>query len=401
MNLGQSLQYRVTKAGIAEENARLRSLESFKVDPEPRPFCSSIRNVVLVLLLVVGSLLTSSILAFYVSEPILLKANYFGRQCMNNNPIRGNSLAPSTGSSLPHYRFAIVTCSDASGTIPQRSFEGLMKIVTPNKERYVKLHGYDFIDASDMVNMQRPPSWSKILAVKRHLPQYDWVFWNDADSLVTNFSISLEAIIMSVVGDVDFNDMPDLIVTEDVTGVNAGMFFVRNTEWSQQFLELWWNQTSFVKPFGQSKSGDNNALKYLIRSMSDHDRNQHVGITRMQCLFNSNLWRPSLRSCHRLLTMTRSVWQGVYARGDFMVHLAGLNDKKKWAKKVLLDIEDMEASDMNAPRQTEANIGEEMQEIDENTSTSVEDSLCTFVVGEESCESQQISPSVVATEGGE
>lgn len=33
-----------------------------------------------------------------------------------------------------------------------------------------------------------------------------------------------EAIIMSVVGDVDFNDMPDLIVTEDVTGVNAGKF---------------------------------------------------------------------------------------------------------------------------------------------------------------------------------
>ncbi len=84
-----------------------------------------------------------------------------------------------------------------------------------------------------------------------------------------------------------------------------------------------------------------------------------------------------------------------------MVHLAGLNDKKKWAKKVLLDIEDMEASDMNTPRQTEANMGEEMQEIDENTSASVEDSLCTFVVGEESCESQQILPSVVATEGGE
>jgi hypothetical protein len=106
--------------------------------------------------------------------------------------------------------------------------------------------------------------------------------------------------------------------------------------------------------------------------------------------------------------LIRFVWMftcgyntGVYARGDFMVHLAGLNDKKKWAKKVLLDIEDMEASDMNAPRRTEANIGEEMQEIDENTSTSVEDSLCTFVVGEESCESQQISPSVVATEGGE
>ncbi len=66
-----------------------------------------------------------------------------------------------------------------------------MKIVTPNKERYVKLHGYDFIDASDMVNMQRPPSWSKILAVKSHLPQYDWVFWNDAVSQSVYFFQSL------------------------------------------------------------------------------------------------------------------------------------------------------------------------------------------------------------------
>jgi mannan polymerase II complex MNN10 subunit len=154
-----------------------------------------------------------------------------------------------------------------------------------------------------------------------NLRKIEFSSWLPFWELLTN-SILLsvqEAIIMSVVGDVDFNDMPDLIVTEDVTGVNAGMFFVRNTEWSQQFLELWWNQTSFVKPFGQSKSGDNNALKYLIRSMSDHDRNRHVGITRMQCLFNSNLWRPSLRSCHRLLTMTRSVWQGPLLFRYFML----------------------------------------------------------------------------------
>ena len=26
---------------------------------------------------------------------------------------------------------------------------------------------------------------------------------------------------------------------------------------------------------------------------------------------------------------------GVYARGDFMVHLAGLNDKSKWMRNVL------------------------------------------------------------------
>ncbi len=32
--------------------------------------------------------------------------------------------------------------------------------------------------------------------------------------------------------------------------------------------------------------------------------------TRMQCLVNSSLWRPSWRSCHWLLSVTKSVWQG-------------------------------------------------------------------------------------------
>lgn len=172
------------------------------------------------------------------------------------------------------------------------------------------------------------------------------------------------------------------------------MFFFRNTNWSRQFLDTWWNQTNFVLPFGQSKSGDNTALKHLISIMPKDEFKQHVRVPKMQCLFNSNLWRPSWRSCQRLLTLTKVVWQGmlcditdivgcvdyasafvthfykcyvtvehglsknlasvlwshmhnlafmvslntgVYARGDFMVHLAGLDDKKKWMQSVLKD----------------------------------------------------------------
>jgi hypothetical protein len=81
---------------------------------------------------------------------------------------------------LRSYKFAMVTCSDGSRINPQRSFEGLMELVTPNKRSYVARHGYEFVDASDVLDKERPPSWSKILAVKKNLPHYDWVFWNDA-----------------------------------------------------------------------------------------------------------------------------------------------------------------------------------------------------------------------------
>lgn len=172
-----------------------------------------------------------------------------------------------------------------------------------------------------------------------------------------------EDIIFSVVGDVKPEDMPDFIVTEDVTGVNAGlyicafslhlclhffvlvayalkgavvvivvisfpvvdnvecgagMFFFRNSDWSRQFLDRWWDQTDFIQPFGQSKSGDNTALKHLVNIMDKDEFKRHVRIPEMQCLFNSNLWRPSWRSCHRLITVTKAVWQGRFLSPVFL-----------------------------------------------------------------------------------
>lgn len=159
--------------------------------------------------------------------------------------------------------------------------------------------------------------------------------------------------------------MSFLVAVSDALSCNAGMFFFRNSDWSRQFLDRWWDQTDFIQPFGQSKSGDNTALKHLINVMDKEEFKRHVRVPEMQCLFNSNLWRPSWRSCHRLITVTKAVWQGrlsylllwepfvtdypfrdmisnirlliagVYARGDFMVHLAGLNDKSKWMRNVL------------------------------------------------------------------
>lgn len=328
---------------LPKDLAMIRTQESFKgvhdnhfsLTPASRAFFKSI-------LLLVGIVTVLSAFLIFGSGVLLARANFLGRQCLD--------VKPSGGGPGIVYRFAMVTCTDKHNFIPGRSFEGLMDLVTPNKLSYVKRHGYEFIDASDLLDKERPPSWSKILAVRKHLPNFDWVFWNDADSLVTNPAIALEDIIESTVGSVGLDDMPDFIVTEDVTGVNAGMFFFRNSNWSMQFLDLWWNQTSFVRPFGQMKSGDNDALKYLIQNMPEEERKQHVRIPRMQCVFNSNLWRPSLKSGHRLMTLTRTVWQGVYSKGDFMVHLAGLNDKKRWIQKILKDIREEEISSENFVR---------------------------------------------------
>nr|XP_010918766.1 probable alpha-1,6-mannosyltransferase MNN10 [Elaeis guineensis] len=236
-------------------------------------------------------------------------------------------------------RIAIVSFSEeervaAGGGVGRRSFRGVMEAVRGNKRAYAERMGYDFFDARRLVDPSRPPSWSKILAVRSLLPYYDWVFWNDADTIITNPDISLENILNAAIGHSDFQASPDLVVTEDFNGVNAGVFFFRRSKWSEKFLDTWWNQTSFVR-FGSTISGDNTALKHLISSLPPKELKNHVRTSPMQCLFNSYPWLPTWKNAYRLLSSPLKTWKGAYSNGDFMVHLAGLDEKKKWADRIL------------------------------------------------------------------
>ncbi|VAI70126.1 unnamed protein product [Triticum turgidum subsp. durum] len=154
------------------------------------------------------------------------------------------------------------------------------------------------------------------------------------DTLVTNPGISLEEILFSVIGHSDFDASPDLILTEDINGVNAGLFFIRRSKWSERFLDTWWNHTSFVQ-FGSTKSGDNAALKHIVDHLSPEETQAHVRIAKMQCLFNSYPWVATWKSVHRLIFHPSTTWKGAYSDGDFMVHFAGLNDKRGWTSRIL------------------------------------------------------------------
>ncbi len=61
----------------------------------------------------------------------------------------------------------------------------------------------------------RPASWSKIPAVLSALAAHDWVFWVDADTLVTNPAMALEELLPA-------GEHPDLLLTRDMTGGGRG-----------------------------------------------------------------------------------------------------------------------------------------------------------------------------------
>ncbi|GLC57864.1 hypothetical protein PLESTB_001282600 [Pleodorina starrii] len=234
-------------------------------------------------------------------------------------------------------------------------FAGLLDLTGPNKRLYAELHGYSYIDASDLLDYSRPASWSKIPAVLSVFDQYDWIFWLDADTLITNLTTPLERLLPPPTaaaappawqgegggdrggggggdrgggGGIGVS-APDLLLTADSTGVNAGVWLIRGRgcTWCRSFLETWWSREGFIRRGPtDTKSGDNDALKALIAAMDSSELSTHVGLA-PQCAFNSYVWRGSARNMMRYLVNPRRVLTGLWQPGDFVLHAAGVHNK--------------------------------------------------------------------------
>ena len=129
-------------------------------------------------------------------------------------------------------------------------FARLAALVNPAKRRYCDRFGYDFIAFDEVLDSARHPSWSKIIAIQRVLPHYDWVFWCDTDAVLWNAEAGLRQFAASA--------SEDAVFQANHEGVNAGLFFIRNSSWSLQFLtdvyrqehlvdHPWWEQAAIIE----------------------------------------------------------------------------------------------------------------------------------------------------------
>ena len=231
-------------------------------------------------------------------------------------------------------KICITTLTDAKKADPLqkmlrwRNFNSLLDMTWPNKEAYAKKHGYYLFDESDSLDTSRPPSWSKIRAAQRLLEEEacDWVFWLDADTVVMNSNKKIEDFLPSETG-------KDLLITEQKGGsYNAGAWLIRNTEWSREFLNHWWNMETFVKPKGLSVSGDNDALKhYLTKEMTKEYFEEHI-LVPPRCTFNSVtvFLPPQEAAAMTQEKIKQQEWYmhlEKYHKGDFIAHVAGKNNK--------------------------------------------------------------------------
>lgn len=127
------------------------------------------------------------------------------------------------------------------------------KLGAANKESYARCHGYTFVAYDHRLDIGRPPAFSKLAAIAAHLPDHDWTFWTDADSLVMNPATRLESIIRRGAD-------KDMILTWEsgASPINTGQWLIRNSAWSTAALKAiaapdcpnsrpyWFEQGAFV-----------------------------------------------------------------------------------------------------------------------------------------------------------
>ena len=214
-----------------------------------------------------------------------------------------------------------------------RNFDGLLALTWDNKRKYAQRHGYRLFDESNQLDTSRPASWSKIRAVQRLLNEEacDWVFWLDADTVVMNSNKKVQDFLPT-------SETIDILLSpDDGGGYNAGVWLVRNSEWTRNFLQEWWDMKSFVKPPGLAKSGDNDALKFKTAHMNADDA-AHIGAP-PRCTFNAFARFVKPNEYQAVETKLKDHhWymdEASYHKGDLIAHVAGVDNKVETIKLLL------------------------------------------------------------------
>ena len=197
--------------------------------------------------------------------------------------------------------------------------------VLENKRVYCERHGYQFHYHRGLYDhaLDRHPSWHRIPMILELFEDAgtDWVFWSDIDSLIMRPDIRLERLIAE-------NADKSLIVPNQGAGLYLdnvveeclcfGQFFLRNCEWSRNFLRRLWE---FPTEFGYER--------YLVEQSWEQEAVNYF-------------WKYNLLafSDHAAVVPNRvfnSFYNTQYIEGDYIIHFAGEAARGEGKRESLID----------------------------------------------------------------
>ncbi|CAE7252798.1 unnamed protein product [Symbiodinium pilosum] len=139
--------------------------------------------------------------------------------------------------------------------------------------------------------VHKPFFW-KVNAVKNILDtgKYDWVLWMDCDAFFMDPGRTIDSVIAMYSGNLtsasrlpplsslalrglgDMMPDPDanisLIFAVDSTGINNGVWLLKNTAWSHNFLQRWWESDILEGPGKEHNCSDQSTMLHALL----HDR---------------------------------------------------------------------------------------------------------------------------------
>lgn len=123
---------------------------------------------------------------------------------------------------------------------------------TVSKILYCARHHYDLVMDESVYDPSRPRAWSKIKLLQKYLHAYETLVWMDSDLYIMNEEIPLT--------NFGFDDM---LVSRDWTMINTGVWFMKDTPFTNFFLGYIydqneciehgnWEQTAFIKGYDEN-----------------------------------------------------------------------------------------------------------------------------------------------------
>lgn len=198
-------------------------------------------------------------------------------------------------------------------------YSPVFDLTAPGKVSYCRRMGFDFIKFEFELR-DRTQHWGRILGMKRHLRDYDWIVYLDTDSLITNQEFDIRRLI---------EPNPNALVLtgpmphEGHIGTNG--MALRNCPWVESLLDEWYSTTEFVDspyfgtlsrgthddggfyaPPGEWKFYEQSAFHFLYDTKEEVRRNTAL------------LPRRHLHGVER-----------THRRGDFLIHFPGMNLARK------------------------------------------------------------------------
>jgi hypothetical protein len=130
-------------------------------------------------------------------------------------------------------------------TFHSKTYAPLAELTETNKREYAARHGYDFRgdlipDGPGQMHIGFARVQRILGLIERSLnwgakgkPIYDWIFATGCDSMITNFTITLE----SIIGMTESSGRhPDVIAGTDAIGWNADSFIIRCNERAAKYF---------------------------------------------------------------------------------------------------------------------------------------------------------------------